>query len=533
MLPLSERTVSHVLMAAVDRKPDHAALRDSSNELTYEQTAERSGSLAAGLRSLGVVAGEPVAVMLDDSLDSVVLWLGLCFLAAVEVPVNTEYKGTMLAQLLRESGVEKVVIEECYLDRFGKVLPECPLIDTVIVHASPNAPPRDFSASGMVRVFEMNELTGNDALSPMRLDPWDPMAIYYTSGTTGPPKGFLTSHAHGFAIADPTSCGTMGPEDTKFVVLPQFHIAGRCGGILQAFIAQGTAYVAARFSASGFWDETRTAQATMTHFVGTQPDFLWAQPPRGNDAENPIREVLMLPLISHLREFEERFGVTVVTSYGTSECGTVLRSLHLDDRQSVGRPVDGYEVVIADEHDVPVLAGVVGEALVRPKLPWTTTTAYLGNPEKTLQTWRNGWFHTGDALYRNEEGEYFFVERMSDAIRRRGENIPSATIEQEIVAHPDVAEGVVVAVPSEYTEDEIKAVVVCKSGSTLTESALVEFLAERIPAFMVPRYVEFVTELPRSATNKIQKAALRATGTASAWDGGTGRIGRQSAATHE
>jgi carnitine-CoA ligase len=444
--------------------------------------------------------------------------------AAVEVPVNTAYKGQILAQLLRESGVTKVVIEDHYLDRLSPVLSECPLIDTVVVRSRPDAPLRDFSGSSAVRIVGLAELAGHAAISPVDVNPWDPMAIYYTSGTTGPPKGFLTSYAHGFAIANPTSCGTMGPEDTKFVVLPQFHIAGRCGGILQAFIAQGTAYVADRFSASGFWDETRSARATITHFVGTQPDFLWGQPPRPDDAENPIREVLMLPLISHLQEFEERFGVTVVTSYGTSECGTVLRNLNLDERQSVGRPVDGYEVIVADEHDVPVPAGVIGEALVRPTLPWTTTTAYQGNPVKTLESWRNGWFHTGDALYRNEEGEFFFVERMSDAIRRRGENISSAAIEQELVAHPDVAEGVVVAVPSEYSEDEIKAVVVCRSGSTLTESALVEFLAERVPDFMVPRYVEFVAELPRSATNKIQKAALRATGTATAWDRGTGRI---------
>jgi crotonobetaine/carnitine-CoA ligase len=195
-----------------------------------------------------------------------------------------------------------------------------------------------------------------------------------------------------------------------------------------------------------------------------------------------------------------------------TEAGNVTsRPLVTDESPSCGKPRPGYEARIVDEHDYEVGVGEVGELMVRTEQPWWMNAGYWNMPEKTAEAWRNGWFHTGDGFRRDEEGNYYFVDRTKDALRRRGENVSSFEVEAIVNEHPDVAETAAIAADMELGEQEIKICVIRRQGADLTPEALIEFLIPRMPRFMVPRFVEFVDEFPRTeATMRVQKVKLRA-----------------------
>jgi crotonobetaine/carnitine-CoA ligase len=238
-------------------------------------------------------------------------------------------------------------------------------------------------------------------------------------------------------------------------------------------------------------------------------------PETPSDADNPVTRAACGPLFPEVEIFEKRFGISLGTGYGMTEIGAVTRSpnyQHGDWRSCgkarTGRP--GYELRVVDERDEPVAAGEVGELIVRCDEPWCMNVGYYGMPDKTAESWRNGWFHTGDGFKVDEDGNFFFVDRLKDAIRRRGENISSFEVEGYVNEHPDVAETAAIGVPSELGEDEVKVLVVRKPESALTEQELVEYLIPKMPRFMVPRYVEFVDGLPKTeATSRTQKVKLR------------------------
>jgi len=230
---------------------------------------------------------------------------------------------------------------------------------------------------------------------------------------------------------------------------------------------------------------------------------------------------LMVPLIPEVEDFKSRFDCLVSTTWGGTEMNCPTRSgFDLVDNMSCGRVAnDRYEVRIADENDAELPPGIPGEALVRTKEPWIITTGYWNHPEWTEKAFRNLWYHTGDMLMKDAEGNLYFVDRIKDAIRRRGENISSFEVENEINAHPDVLECAVIPVESEHTEQEVMAIVVPSSPGKLNPKDLVKFLEPRMPYFMVPRYIDCVDILPKTPTGKIQKYILRDRGiTASTWD---------------
>jgi crotonobetaine/carnitine-CoA ligase len=254
--------------------------------------------------------------------------------------------------------------------------------------------------------------------------------------------------------------------------------------------------------------------------------YLLKQPARDDDLDNPLRIAYMGPL-SHVEEFSTRFGVGVYTAFGMTEVPVPIRSeLNPRDPRSCGRAIDpdAYEVRIVDEHDIPVDAGQPGELIVRHRLPWVMNSGYHGMPEATARAWLNGWFHTGDQFIVDEDGNFFFVDRVKDAIRRRGENISSFEVESEVLSHPAVEEVAAVAVPNPEVgaatgDEEVKVVVVLVQGKALTHEQLTEYLVERMPRHWVPRFVEFAAGLPKTPSFKVKKAELRAAGvTAATWD---------------
>src|SRR6266702_224607 len=298
--------------------------------------------------------------------------------------------------------------------------------------------------------------------------------------------------------------------DVYFAPLPLFHIAGQWALVYACFQVGATAIVRRRFSAGEFWSTVRESGARVSFLLGAMANFLARQEPKADDVDNPMERMLVVPLINDVDDFRRRFGVRVCTCYGSTEVNVPLISdYEVTEPGIAGRPVAGFDIRIVDEHDRDVPVGAVGELVVRSSEPWLLATEYHRNPEASLRLFRNLWLHTGDAFRKDAHENYFFVDRIKDYIRRRGENISSFEVEREVNAHPAVLECAAMAVKSASTEDDLKVVVVLKSGMTLEPEELREFLRGRVPRFMVPNIVEVIAELPKTPTGKIQKHLLR------------------------
>jgi carnitine-CoA ligase len=515
---LAERTLTATLRQATDKEPERLAVCDKHRKLTYRQVWESARRFAGGFRSLGIERQERVLLMLDNHVDMVLCWAGLTFNAAVEVPVNTALRGGILQRVIGGSGARLAVVDEQYADRFAEAAGDT--IETVVIRRAAGQTRGLQGTCGGVgrKLVAFESLAAGDACGPVPVDPWDLVTLMYTSGTTGTSKGVMIPHAALHSTSE--SWGNLRPGDVHFIALPLFHNAAK-SGVYATMMAGATAYIAEKFSASEFWAEARAAGATSTQFIGPMPEFLLRQDPSPEDGRHEIRQAYMVPVIKRYDEFRRRFNVNrILTVYGSTEIGTATFDNEGTSPQPgrVGTPSPLLEFKLVDEHDLDVEDGQAGEAVVRPREPWLLMAGYQDQSAANMNAWRNGWFHTGDALYRDGDGAYHFVDRLRDRIRRRGENISSAEVEGEVNSHPDVLETAAVAIPNELGEDDVKVAVILRAGAGLTEEQLARYLVDRMPYFMVPRYIEFVDELPRTPNLKVRKEALRAVGIGNGWD---------------
>lgn len=291
-------------------------------------------------------------------------------------------------------------------------------------------------------------------------------------------------------------------------------------GVYGMLLVGGSAVVVERFNTGKFWETVRKYNITSCTLLGVMASFLTKTPPSPEDGLHSLCDVILVPFGSEGVEFACRFGVTSRTMFNMTEVSIPLLSPPSPTAiGSCGKPRPGVEARLVDEHDREVAPGQVGELILRANRPWAMNHGYHRMPEATAAAWRNGWFHTGDAFRKDAAGEYYFVDRTKDSIRRRGENISSFEVEAEILRHPDVREAAVVAVSSPYSEDDVLAAIALSAGSTLSPAELIEFLIPRLPHFMVPRYIRMMGSLPLTPTNKVRKHELRAAGvTPDTWD---------------
>jgi carnitine-CoA ligase len=351
----------------------------------------------------------------------------------------------------------------------------------------------------------------------------DLAAILFTSGTTGLSKGVMMPHAHMYFFADEcVSLTRLTDGDVYMSVGPLFHGNAQFLAAYPALIVGCRFVLQRRFSVSRWVDQLRASGATVTNFVGVMMDFVHKQPRRPDDADNALRCLYAVPLATSIApDFKERFGIEAfVENFGLTEISMPILTPYGEERPpgAAGLLVDEYfDVRLVDpETDEEVPVGEVGELVVRANLPFTMCAGYYGMPERTVEAMRNLWFHTGDGLRRDADGWYYFVDRLKDALRRRGENISSFEVEQPILALPGVAECAVVGVPadSEAGEDELMVVVVPEPGAALTAADVWKWCEARLPAFAMPRYVRFADALPLTPSGKVRKTELRALGVA-------------------
>jgi carnitine-CoA ligase len=460
-----------------------------------------------------VSAGDRVVTMLPASVKASCAWLGAAWLRAIEVPCNTEYRGRMLGYLVANSGAHTIVIADQYLDRLVEVASEVPDLKTVVVLGEK---PTDALPWEVVtdEEFLADLEPATDLPTPL---PSDLCALLYTSGTTGNSKGVqfpwaqLYTQGIGFVPLE-----DFDDQDAWYMPYPINHVSGKTP-FYTMILVNGRIVIRNGFDTAAFWDDIDEYRCTSTAMLGPMAPFLYQQAPRDDDATHVLHNVFMVPIPPFIDDFKERFDVRVSTSYGSVENSVPIHvaawGVNGKTWKSCGKlrqGYPGYEVRVVDEYDYDVGPNQVGELIMRTSEPWTMNVGYFGMPEKTAEAWRNGWFHSGDALTYDDDGNFFFVDRVRDCIRRRGENISSFEVEAEVNAHPSVMESAAIGVPSDVGEEEIKVHVVVKPGETLTPEELIHFLIPRVPRFMVPRYVEFVEAFPKTeATLRIRKHLLR------------------------
>lgn len=496
--------------------PDRVFLEHvDGSRMTYGELQEKADLWSGVLAALGVTPGSTVVSLVPTSFETIALWMGVARLRAIEVPVNTAYVGRMLEYVLADSKADVFVVDVRFAERLADASQA--LQGRTVIFVGGPAP----SIEGAARVVEArNVVTSfNDADWP-EPEPHDIATIMYTSGTTGASKGVLVTWAHSMASA--IGCfpeADFGEDDVWYGPFPLFHVSGKAP-IHSMAHANGRVVLREVFNTGQYWEDIRRHGCTATLLMGSTAVFLESQPPSEDDLDHPLEKVLMSPLPDDVNRFKERFGVRVRSVFNMTEISCPIQtSWDLVDGRSCGRVAPGYQCRVVDEHDELVPPGVLGELVVRADKPWVQMAGYWNMPEKTVEAWRNLWFHTGDGFICDEGGNFYFVDRRKDAIRRRGENISSMEVEADINTHPDVMESAVIAIPSEWSEDEVMAVIVRRLGSDLEASGLYDYLVPRMARFMLPRYIAFADELPKTPTEKVRKAVLRDQGVRSdTWD---------------
>jgi crotonobetaine/carnitine-CoA ligase len=516
-----ERVLTHIIEDKARRRPDHVVFQFRDEPLTLGDLNERINKAANGFMALGVRPGDKVAIMLPNCPEFLYSWFGANKIGAVEVPINVALKGEGLAYQIRQSDSAVLVADTEYLDRLEEVMESLDTVHHIVFldRQAGSSLPRTQRATAL----SFPELLDHSSNAPdVKVHYSDMASILYTSGTTGVSKGVQMSHHYWYDIwAEAVKYARYTDEDVLYTGLPFFH--GNAQGITlgPAILADAKAVIVERFSASQLLDDCRKWNCTEANYFGGIIPILLKQPPREDDADNPLR--LMVGAAApadEWRNFQKRFNTKLLEVYGMTECYCCLASPYDAPRPgSCGKPITGWDVRIVDEDDNECPPGTPGEFIARSNKMFVGTTGYYNKPEATLELFKNGWIHTGDLGRMDEDGYFYFLDRKKQALRRRGENISSFEVESVIDSHPAVLESCVVGVPSDVGEEEVKAVVVLKDGEKVTEEELIRWCEPRMAYFAIPRYIAIRSSLPKTPSERVEKFKLKAEGvTADCWD---------------
>lgn len=518
------RTVPNLLAFAAQAYGDRPFLRESgeSDWLSFNDAYRLAIVVANGFASLGLKKDEYVPLMLPNGKEFVLAWFGVALCRAAYVAINTSLVGSLLAAQFALVRARVWVVHAVYLDLLQALPDELrSSVEVLVLVGSPSLRP-----AGWKKVVSFHDLAGA-APGPSVLGRiekshfLDVSSVGFTSGTTGPSKGVMSTQAQGVSNALTFArLVDLTAEDIIYTPLPLFHGMSSRMGVLPSLFIGCPIVIGRRFSGSRFWNEVVEANATVALVIFSIPNVLLAQPPGSQDIGHRVTRMFNA---HHNEAFTRRFGAKLVEALGISEVGLFIASPFAEQRPgSAGRAHPDWDVAVVDEDGLPAADGIAGEIVCRPRCPGLMMRGYLNQPERTIDSTRDLWYHTGDIGRRDSDGYFWFVDRAKERIRRRGENVSSSEIENCVRENASVADVAALAHPAREGEDDIRLVVVPREGSRIVEPELHRWLSERLPRFMLPRFIEVVPSLPYTATNKVEKSRLMANGLArQAWDAET------------
>ena len=518
-----DRTLHGVLRRQAEAIPDATYLWVDDEQVSFAEVLARANAWAAALRELGVGRGDSVAFLLKSGPEFVYATFGCLQLGAIWIPVNVDYRGAWLRATLEDAAARVLVVDAERVPRVAELGPGLPFEHAIALGGAD----RGALPWPTISATEIAERAGKVAApGDPGTGPGDIACVLWTSGTTGRSKGVMQSHNVWIraALSGAQNSG-IREGDILYGCLPMYNSAAWVAHIYRALVSGIPVGLDPAFSVQTFWDRVRHYRATQIFTLGTMHIYLWQAPERADDARNPVRHAGCVPMPDQLIDpFKKRFAIdSLDQGYGQSE---VLGMLHRYDTLprkpgSLGQPLPGLEVTLLDDGDRPIAAGEVGEFCCRPTEPNTLFSGYWKNPEATVAAWRNLWYHTGDLGRRDEDGDWFFVDRKKDYIRHKGRNMSSFEVERAFTAHPAVSEAAAIGIPDPNlpSEAELMVFVKLKDGARAEPAELARFVNDNAPYFFVPRYLEIADELPHTPTGRVQKFALRERGVGPAtWD---------------
>jgi crotonobetaine/carnitine-CoA ligase len=493
-----------LLAARAASSPEAIYATFDGEPISFAQLHEKSDSVAVELRRLGVARGDRVALMLRNSPDSLAALFGIAKCGAVWVPVNVMLRGDGLNYLLEHCDPKVVFANGDLLE----VIRDCGA-DTAAFRlvAEAGAAPSLKSMAEQGHVFD----------EPLP-EAGDLFALNYTSGTTGRPKGVCVTHRMlRFACESAILCSDAQDGDVFFVWEPLYHIGG-AQLIPLPLLRHVRLAMVQRFSASQFWDQVRAVAATQIHYLGGVLQILLKQPASDRDRDHPVRIAWGGGCPRDIwRAFETRFGVPLRECYGMTESSSITTFNKQGVLGSVGKPVPWLSVEILDEAGARVSPGAQGEIVVHPRQPGAVFNTYFRNPEATARALRPTGFHTGDLGMIDADGNLFFLGRLGDSVRVRGENVSAYEVEHVAGSHPLVEDCALIGVKAEVGEQEIKLFVKPKAGHAFDHRVFSEWLGQRLAPFQNPRYVALVDDFDRTPSQRIMKHRL-STSLENVWD---------------
>ncbi len=478
-------------------------------EWTFNDLKIKSLKKANILKKIGLKKGDTLTVFIQDPKEFILYWVAANFLGLIFVALNTAIKGNGLLHQIKTSKSKFVIVENQFYDEISELIKD-KHVEIVILNCK--------------ELFSETLLNQNEVIFGKLSDN---VCVMFTSGTSGPSKGVMMPNAHCVLFA----IGTIENYNLKnhhnfYISLPLFHANGLFMQLLACLMTGAKAIIRNKFSASSWLNDIRKYRITHTNMLGAIAAFVVSQPPSKHDKDHELIVIGSAPLPNEPeRIFRERFGVKdVLPLYGMTEVNIPIYGLKNEiGGGKCGKVYEKYfEVEIRDpDQDTPIQDGMVGEIMVRPKQPFGFMSGYMGMPEKTIESWRNFWFHTGDAGIREASGHFVFVDRIKDCIRRRGENISSYEVEQAFLEIPYITEAAAYAIPADGgdgMEDEVMVALMTNRDVTINFQDLINLAKRNLAKFSIPKYIRIMEEFPKTQTGKIQKNKLREEGvTVDAW----------------
>nr|WP_263326870.1 AMP-binding protein [Neobacillus sp. Marseille-Q6967] len=527
---------------------------EDEKRISYQRFHQLTNSIGHSLLARGIQKGDRIAVFLKNPLISTMVMFGIWKCGGVFSPINFNYRGKLLSYQLKDSQPKILITERVMVPILNEIAAEVEGISTV-VH-NPMEGDHDFIAelTDISLHANFNEISldrlmrGDTSNLDVVINYWDTANIIYTSGTTGPAKGVVQSHRwiNGYTAG---SRQMMSSDDVIYNDLPLYHVGGAFFNIAKGAYEGCTVALWDKFSPNQFWSRIEKSGSTMATLLDVMIPWLMNAAPNENDRNNTLNKVHMQPLPKYHNDIAKRFGFDIVTAgFGQTESGNPLISIIVETEEGEGTPLslykglsrkeiidqcklnkipiingdqdlkkgfmgtppDYFEIAILDDDDLEVSVGQVGHLALRPRLPYLILSEYLNKPESTVKSFKNLWFHTGDAAYLGEDGNYYFVDRLGGVIRCRGEKISSYQLEDILNSHTEIELTAAFPVPAEVgDEDDVAIYAVKKTGSSLNEGELKDWVKDKLPKYMWPKYIRFTYELPRTPTNKIEKYKLR------------------------
>lgn len=477
------------------------------SELTYGEFAEQVNRLSQVFMDFGVTKGKHVTLHLPNSLEFITSWFALANIGAIMVPTNPLSTSDEMEYVLNHSESVLLITEEEYMNKFAN-LDKLPNLKQILLVRYKG---KDFNAQDLNRLIAISK----PDIPDIQLDSGDIAAMLYTSGTTSKPKGVQITHSNYIYTGELMSKSIrLSPNDRQFIVLPLFHGNAQYYSTMSALTVGASIAIAERFSASRYFKQAKKLGVTVGSLFAAPIRMILAQDYNPTDINHSMRIIWYAQMISEQQiiQFEEKYKVPLLQMYGMTETVGVPLMNPIDGirkNMSVGKPTIGYEVRVVDDEGNDVPTGQVGQIIVKGIPGRTLMKGYFKNPDATAEVLQNDWLYTGDNARIQEDGYFYFVDRIKDMIKRAGENVAANEVESILAEHPSVYEAAVIGIPDEIRDESIKAFVIVNQNHEISQKELLAYCRQRLAKFKVPDSIEFINEMPRTSVGKIQKHILR------------------------